>query len=102
MKLTTLNVATMDDFDKWYDDQIEGEVGMTSAQDWQIQYLMEQIQFTDEQLDGIKLWLAQSPSYEEAEQFIYELYQRLPHPVTERGNYNQTQITKHIKEISGL
>lgn len=98
----TLKEEAMDDFDKWYDEKIEGEVGMTSAQDWQIDYLMEQIQFTDEQLDGIKLWFANSPSYEEAEQFIYELYQRLPHPVTERGSYNQTQITKHVKNICGL
>lgn len=92
----------MDEFDKWFDEQIEGEVGMTSDQLHQIDYLMEQVQFTDEQLDGIKLWFAQSPRYEDAQQFIHELYQRLPNPVTERGRYNQTQITKHIKEISGL
>lgn len=92
----------MDEFDNWFDEQIESEVGMTSDQLHQIDYLMEQVQFTDEQLDGIKLWFAQSPRYEEAQDFIYELYQRLPHPVTERGRYNQTELTKHIKDIAGL
>jgi hypothetical protein len=92
----------MDDFDKWYMEQVEGSASMTNEQRWKIADLMEEVTHTDEELDGIRLWFYSEPTFDEAEQLIDELIDRLPDPVTERGRYNQAQLSKHIKNICGL
>lgn len=94
----------MDRFEEWYEQHFERDVPqpMTDDQRWVIADLMERVTLTDREVDGYKIWFTNGPSYDEADDLITELVDRLPHPVTERGRYNQTQITKHIKQICGL
>ena len=92
----------MIDFNDWYAAHIEGRVPMTSDTEWAIELLLEQVHLTDRELDGVKLWKMQGPTEEEAQSFIADLIERLPHPVTERGRYNQGELNKFIKLISNL
>jgi len=92
----------MDEFESFWEENFEEGSPMLEDQRWAIDDLLERVTLSDNELDGIKLMLSQSPTFVDAFQLIGYLYSRLPHPVTERGNYNQTQLTKHIKKISGL
>lgn len=91
-----------DEFEQFWAENFEVGMPMLEDQKWVIYDLLEQVTLPDNELDGIKLMMAQSPTYSDAAQLIGHLIMRLPHPVTERGRYSQKELTKHIKDISGL
>jgi len=102
MKQTTLKKETMDNFEQFWNENFDQDGGMDNEQRWLIADLLDQVTITDEELNGIRLMLNQSPSFSDATQLIGYLYGRMPNPVTERGSYTQKDLTKHIKNISGL
>ena len=102
MKQTTLKKETMDNFEQFWNENFDQDGGMDNEQRWLIADLLDQVTITDEELNGIRLMLNQSPSFADATQLIGYLYGRMPNPVTERGSYTQKDLTKHIKYISDL
>ena len=90
----------MDEFDAWWEGaDIEPQQPMTEDQKWKIHELIDEVVLLDHEIDNIKLWFLNSPTFESANELISKLIDRLPHPVTERGSYNQTQLAKHINTI---
>lgn len=103
MRQTILNDLTMDNFDQWYEQEVEGKQPFTLQQEYAIQDLLEMNLFTDRELSGIRLWLSQGPTFDEAEQFIAEARERIPNQVTHGSRLpSQREISKHVKYISGL
>lgn len=95
---------TQNDFEDFYAQMYDSaeEQPMTPNQHAYIEDLMDQVQLTDEELDGIKLMFAHSVSMYDAGRLITMLEDRLPDPVTERGNYTQSELNAHIRKISGI
>lgn len=89
-----------DEFEQFWSENFEEGSPMLEDQKWAIVDLLEVVTLTDQELDGIKLMMAQSPTFSDARQLIGYLYSRMPHPVTERGRYSIKDLTKHINEIT--
>lgn len=92
----------MDAFDEWWESggSDNPTQPMTEEQKWKIHELLDEVTMTQRELDGIKIWFSNGPTFQDANELIYKLIDRLPNPVTERGRYSQRQVTQHIKNIA--
>lgn len=91
--------------DKWerIANAIEADNQEYPATDGQIVYienLLENSTYDEDSKKRIAMQVSNGITISDAENLINKLQDAQPHPILHRGNYNQTELKEHIKEIT--